>query len=345
VEYLKLIGMRFAGVPRVVSGAKDRKTYILLPVNIELGTSNKVFQAFNDVLWASSTIKMDILAAFRYAQTFLRQWSEGQLDHRKLRRGGQPDNYVQGLAVTFYKDMGSAHAVLNQSTIGLPRWVDTVETKAQAQKFLELLEEHERVVINGLDEKRGLEYDLLRTYRDFLSDRDLRHFFEFTAAYSSHLTHKIENREYVSQFTTTNLEVLIMTQDKSLKPILESEGFQNVAAAIRQSTVNPQRAKIGGNRVYDIRYGLGNDLKRKANYNDEFIQTLTDFMHSYNQENVQIEESYKGNPTFRRRQLTTADIAEIIGLIDEYGAKTIGNMLVAFGYARVPREVDDPVTE
>jgi hypothetical protein len=90
---------------------------------------------------------------------------------------------------------------------------------------------------------------------------------------------------------------------------------------------------------------LGNDLKRKANYNDEFIQTLTDFMHSYNQENVQIEESYKGNPPFRRRQLTTADIAEIIGLIDEYGAKTIGNMLVAFGYARVPREVDDPVTE
>ena len=340
LEYLKLIGMRFAGLPRVVSGAKDRKTYTLLPVNIELGTSNQVFHAFNDALWANSAIKMDVLAAFRYAQVFLRQWSAGQLDHRKLRRGGQPDNYVQGLAVTFYKDMGSAHAVLNQSTIGLPRWVDTVETKADAQKFLEMLEEHERV-INGLDEKRGLEYDLLRTYRDFLSDRDLRHFFEFTAAYSSHLTHKIENREYVSQFTTTNLEVLIMSQDKSLRPILENEGFQNVATAIRQSTVNPQRAKVSGNRVYDIRYGLGNDLKRKANYNDEFIQTLTDFMHSYNQENVQIEESYKGNPPFRRRQLTTTDIAEIITLVDEYGAKTIGNMLVAFGYARIPREADD----
>ncbi|MCB0212823.1 MAG: hypothetical protein KDJ52_26000, partial [Anaerolineae bacterium] len=114
MEYLKLIGMRFAGLPRVVSGAKDRKTYILLPVNIELSTSNKVFQAFNDGLWASSAIKMDILAAFRYAQIFLRQWSAGQLDHRKLRQGGQPGNYVQGLAVTFYKDMGSAHAVLNQ---------------------------------------------------------------------------------------------------------------------------------------------------------------------------------------------------------------------------------------
>jgi hypothetical protein len=344
LEYLKLIGMRYAGLPRVVSGAKDRKTYILLPVNIELGTSNKVFQAFNDALWANSAIKMDILAAFRYAQVFLRQWSAGQLDQRKLRRGGQPNNYVQGLAVTFYKDMGSAHAVLNQSVIGLPRWVDTVETKAEAQTFLEMLEEHERV-ITGLDEKRGLEYDLLRTYRDFLSDRNLRHFFEFTAAYSSHLTHKIENKEFVNQFTITHLEVLIMSQDKSLRPILENEGFQNVAAAIRQSTVNAQRAKIRGKRVYDIRYGLGNDFKRKANYNAEFIQILTDFMHSYNQENVQIEESYKGNPPFRRKQLTTSDITEIVNLIDEYGAKTIGNMLVAFGYARVPREADEPATD
>lgn len=344
LEYLKLIGMRCAGIPRVVRGAKDRKTYVLLPVNIELGTNNKVFQEFNDTLWANSAIKMDILAAFRYAQVFLRQWSAGQLDARKVRRGGQPGNYVQGLAVTFYKDMGSAHAVLNQSTIGLPRWVDAVDTKEDAQIFLNMLVEHERI-ISALDEKRGLEYDLLQTYRDFLSDRSLRHFFEFTAAYSSHLTHKIENKEYVNQFTTTNLEVLIMSQDKSLRPILENEGFQNVATAIRQSTVNPQRAKISGKRVYDIRYGLGNDLKRKANYNDDFIQILTDFMHSYNQENVQIEESYKGQPPFRRKQLTTADITEIVSLIDEYGAKTIGNMLVAFGYARVPREADDAATE
>jgi hypothetical protein len=60
---------------------------------------------------------------------------------------------------------------------------------------------------------------------------------------------------------------------------------------------------------------------------------------------VQIEESYKGNPHFRRKQLTTSDITEIVNLIDEYGAKTIGNMLVAFGYARVPREADEPATD
>lgn len=136
-----------------------------------------------------------------------------------------------------------------------------------------------------------------------------------------------------------------MSQNKQLQVILENEGFQNVANAIRQSTVNAQRAKISGKRVYDIRYGLGNDLKRKANYNDDFVQVLTDFMHSYNQENVQIEESYKGSPPYRRKQLTTNDIADIVALIDQYGAKTIGNMLVAFGYARVPRETEDHTTD
>jgi hypothetical protein len=346
LEYLKLIGMREAGLPRVISGVKDRKTYVLLPVNIKINTSQRVFQAFNEALWPNSAVKMDILAAFRYAEVFLRQWEAGQIDDRRIRRlGGQPGNYVQGLAVTFYKDMGSAHAVLNQSTIGIPRWVDKVETKADSQQFLNMLDEHERV-LRPLDEKRGLDYALLCNYRDFLSDRDLRHFFEFTAAYSSYLTNKLDNREYVNQFTTTNLEVLIMAQDKKLKPILESEGFQNVAAAIRQSTVNPQRAKASGRQaVYDIRYGLGNDLKRKANYDEEFVQTLTDFMHSYNQENVQIEESYRGNPPFRRKQLTTEDINQVVALVDEYGAKTVGNMLVAFGYARVPRDAEDVTSE
>jgi hypothetical protein len=338
VEYLKLIGMRHAGLPRVVSGAKDRKTYVLLPVNIALNTSNRVFELFNQALWPSSAVKMDILAALRYARVFLEQWQDGQLDRLDAMFGGQPDDHVSGLAVAFYKDMGSAHAVLNQSTIGLPRWVDKVETKDEAQRFLEMLDEHE-LVLRPLDEKRGLEYELLQTYRDFLSTRDLRHFFEFTAAYSSHLSSKIEHKEPIKQFTTNNLEVLIMTQNKKLKPILESEGFQNVAYAIRQSTVIPQRAKASGKeRVYDIRYGLGNDLKRKANYNEEFVQALTDFMHSYNQENAQVEENYKGNPPYRRKQLTTTDIDEVVALIDEHNAKTVGNMLVAFGYARAPRE-------
>lgn len=130
-----------------------------------------------------------------------------------------------------------------------------------------------------------------------------------------------------------------MGHDHKLKPILDTPGFQHIATAIRRSTVTPQYFKSKGqSRVYDIRYGLGTDLLRKAAYPDRFIQALSEFMHAYNQENAQINERYDGKPPVRRSNITTDDIAQVVALIDEYGAQTVGNLLVAFGYARESRE-------
>ena len=91
----------------------------------------------------------------------------------------------------------------------------------------------------------------------------------------------------------------------------------------------------------DVRYGLGTDLMRKAAYPDRFIQALAEFMFAYNQENAQIHERYKGNPPVRRANITTDDIAQVTKLIDDYDAQTVGNLLVAYGYAREPREPEE----
>lgn len=338
LEYLKYVGLYHAGLPRVVRGSKDRKTYVLQPVNITLDTNDTVFNAFHDVMWADTAVKMDILASLRYTQTFLRQWRAGQLTERQARRGGQPGDYVSGLAVVFYKDLGSAHAVLNQSVIDLPRWMREVTTDEQAQAYIDLLEEHERVV-RALDEGRSEAHELLRTYRDFLSGHDLHDFFAFTAGYSSYLISRMERRQPARQFTTSNLEVLIMGHDDKLKPILESEGFRHVADAIRRSTVLPQFFKARNNKgPYTVRYGLGAELLRQAAYPDKFVQRLSEFMHDYNRETAQVDERYKGQPPVRRSQITTADIEQLVELIDSYGSQTVANLLVAFGYARESRE-------
>ncbi len=347
IEWLKVIGMTKAGLPRIVSKAKDRKTYVLIPKNINLGTNKKVFNTFRHQFWANSAVKMDIMASLHYTHIFLEQWRDGQLDEIDIEFGLQPGDYVQGLAVAFYKDMGSAFALMNQSVINLPNWLKEVNSKDEVNLFLAMLDEHEKV-IQGLKEERGQEYELLRTYRDFLSSGDLQDFFEFTGSYSSYLTNKIEKQEYVSQFSVSNLEALMKDkkiQDMPLSPILATGGFKNVARAIRQSTVNAQWAKIHNERLYDIRYGLGNELKRKANYSAELVQTLSDFMHSYNQENVQMAERYKGDPPRHRAQITTHDIAEVVALIDNYGAKTVANLLVAFGYAKDSKENSSNETE
>jgi len=344
LEFLKFWGMRKAGVPRVVqtsrpSGPRDRKTYVLCPHNVTLDTLGKVYQPFNRTLWANTAVKMDVLAALRYTGTFLDQWLAGQL--ADARWGEQPGDHVAGMAMAFYKDMGSAVAVLNLSDICLPRWM-RVETPEQGRVYRAMIEEH-RQVVDSLSEDRAEEYRLLQFYRDFLSSRDLTAFFAFTAGYAGLTMSRMERGNWAPYFTTINLEVLMMEHEKKFTPILENPGFQHVAAAIRRGTVIPQffKVKKKGRGPYNIRYGLGTDLLRQSAYPDRFIQALSEFLHDYNRETTQVFERYKGNPPVRRARVTTDDIQQVVELIDEYGSKTVANLLVAFGYAREQRANQD----
>jgi hypothetical protein len=233
--------------------------------------------------------------------------------------------------------LGSASSVLNLAEIGVPQWM-TINTPEQARAYRALLEEHRRVV-DSLDEGHGDAYRLLQLYRDFVSGRILDPFFEFNAGYASLTMSRMERGQWAPRFSTHHLEVLIMTTDEKLTPILENAGFQNVAAAIRRSTVIPQYFKGRGDKgPYAIRYGLGNDLLRRAAYPEQFVQALGEFLHEYNRETAQIHERYKGNPPVRRATVTTEDIRQVVELIDTYGSETVANLLVAFGYAREPRD-------
>jgi hypothetical protein len=286
-------------------------------------------------MWANTAVKMDVLAALRYTDTFLEQWLSGQLVDPYLEE--QPGDHISGMAVAFYKNMGRASSVLNLSRIALPAWM-TVETEEQGRAYQALIEEH-RQVISSLNEGQTDEYRLLQFYRDFLSGRDLTAFYDFTAGYAGLTMSRTRRGQWVPRFTTTKLEVLIMGHNDKLSPILESEGFQNIAAAIRRSTIIPQGFKARGNKgPYNVRYNLGAKLLRQAAYPDQFIQTLSDFLHDYNRETLQIYERYDGDPPVRRAQVTTDDIQQVVALIDEHGSETVANLLVAFGYAREPRE-------
>jgi hypothetical protein len=345
LEYFKFWGMRLAGLPRFVRGGGDRKTYVLCPRNVTLETLGRVYRPFNAVLWPNTAIKMDVLAALRYTDVFLEQWLAGQLPDTPF-ESAQPGDHVSGLAVAFYKDMGNASTVLNLAEIGIPQWM-AVDTQAHAHTYRALLEE-QRQIVSSLDEDRGDQYRLLQRYRDFLSGRTLQPFFAFVASYANLTMSRMERGQWAPRFTTDHLEVLIMATEEKLTPILENEGFRNIAAAIRKSTVIPQYFKARNKKgPYDIRYGLGNDLLRRAAYPEQFIQALSDFLHEYNRETAQIHERYKGQPPVRRATVTTDDIAQVVALIDTYGSPTVANLLVAFGYAREPREPEasDPTED
>jgi len=336
LEYLKAVGMYHCAVPRRVQGTDDRKTYALAPVNMRLAANDKVLEKFQEALWNDTAVKMDILAALRYTQCFL-EWCEAARGQDLLAEllGQGPENFVAGMYVAYYKRLGQASAVMNLSFIELPRWM-RIESPADVHTYKEVIEEHENIIRN-IDEERG-GYDLLVYYRDFLSGGKWEAFFDFTAAYSQFLMRELDRERYwVKPFTTKSLEVLIMKSNEPLAPILETPGFRNIAEAIRRSTIIPQY-RGRGESEYDIRYGLGQDLKRKALYNDEFIAALSEFMQSYNAENARVYE--KTGKQYRKNILTT-DVEDVVRLVDKYGATTVGNLLIAFGYAREPKEEEE----
>ena len=91
-----------------------------------------------------------------------------------------------------------------------------------------------------------------------------------------------------------------------------------------------------------MRYGLAANFKRKATVRDELIAVLSDFMQSYNQENAQKLENTGQQ---MRRDLRTTDIEEVVRLVDTYGSDVVANLLIAYGYAREPREAESGSAE
>ena len=341
LEWLKAVGFYHAALTKQLRGIKDRKTYVLAPTEIDLGESDKIMRAFQGrMARAETAIRSDVLASIRYTQALLEftRQREGASLKARLFKHRRPSRVVSGFYSAFYKSLGQSIATMNLSFINLPGWV-RVEGEGDVEDTLNVLDEHEAVV-RQFDESHGDAYNLLLLYRDFLSGNDLRPFFEFTTAYSGYFISQKERRGgYVPQFTTTNLRRLIMNSEPRLSKILETTGFQNIAYAIRQATVTAQYRKQQGDRRYDVRYGLGQQLARKAAYPNEFIAELADFLAKYNAENAQVME--KNRPGPYRRSIRTSDIDDIVALIDEFGdSRLICSLLVAYGYARVPREDD-----
>lgn len=353
LEYLKFWGARLAMVPRIVSGSKDRKSYVLEPYNLTTRTANPLFEQFQRVMWPSTHIKMDILAVLRWMRVFLQGRMSGGERVARL-RGQQPSDFVRGLWVVSYKDLGKAHGVINVSLLRLPCWMRNVEDEQDTLRYLELVEE-QRHVVESLDEKKSNAYDLLRVYRDFMSGANIHAFFRFCAGYSSQLLKMMNERRsqhvHPPQFSTRNLEELFMAHEQAdcFGLIINDAGFQSVAKAIRQSTVNAQYQQAKQKRVYEVRYGLGARLWQKSRYRDELVQELTRFMFQYNQENARLAERINSrlqSSTSKtekkqlvkpfRHDISTSDIQSLMNLIDnpKNRPETIAGLLVSYGYAK-----------
>ena len=343
LEFLKAVGFYRAGFTRLLKGSKDRKTYVVAPHKISLQSHAHIMANFRaKMLFGETATRSDVLSALRYAGAFLDycQADEGQDLYAQLMGGGSPRDAVQGFYVAFYKNLGNSAATLNLSFINTPGWMRLFTTE-DVISYRGVLSEHE-LVVGPLDESHSDAFQLLSDYRDFIASDNLAPFFRFCTGYSSYLISQKERGKYAPQFTVENLRRLFMSAEPMLSTILDPEqhpGFQSIAYAIRQSTVVAQYRKKEGDRRYDVRYGLGQDLARKSRYRTEFITALSDFLQRYNAENAQVMET-RGGPY--RKSVKTSDIDDIVALVDEYGSELICNLLIAYGYARTGQGREEP---
>lgn len=347
LEWLKAVGFYHSAFTARLKGADDRKTYVPAVGQASLDARREIQNTFRSKMrFADTAVRSDIFTITRFLKAFIERMEAAQRrtageQERALltlmQQGQRPANFVRGFHAVFYKSLGTAAATMNIAFLNTPGWIE-IRGSEDVAIYRTILEEHERI-IEQFAENKGEELELLQRYRDFIVANNLDPFFEFTTAYSSWIISQGEKKGGYPprRLDAANLRRLIMSHEPQLSPILESEGFQNVAYAIRQSTVTAQYRKAQGDRRYDVRYGLGRDLVRQSQYPTEFIAALSDFLHNYNAENAQVMENRSGP---YRRSIQTSDIEEITRLIDEYGSDLVAKLLVAFGYARVPRQAD-----
>ena len=340
-EFLKTIGLWHCLAPRQTRDTNDWKAYVLAPLRLSWQAHHEAFARFNRYLWRErgnqTALKSDITSLLLFVRAWLDYVEAAWRDEEDFDIPAAPERVVAGFHVAQFKLLSrNAYTMVNLSFLSLPAWSGDLCTRDDVVALQEIIDEHLEVV-RGIDEGHSDGFDLLRRYRDFVSSGNWEAFFDFAAGYSHEILRRLnEGARYVPTFTTSRLRRLMMTNRKNLTPIVENSGFQNVAYAIRHATIVPQTRKANGQEnLYEVRYGLGAELKRKGTVRDEFVAALTDFIQSYNQENVQKLES-RGQQM--RRDVRTTDIAEVVRLIDEYGSEVVANLLIAYGYAREPRE-------
>ena len=373
LEYLKAAGLFVAAAPRAFTDEKMRKTYVLAPLNITLADHKDIFkQHFEPTFYGMSVspIKADILASLQYAGAYLSFCREARREERET-PDLNPRKSVKGFYVATYVLLSkNSYTMINLSFLGLPPWLHRVETLEDVVAAQGVIDEHEKL-IRPLEEQFQEGSELLSAYRDFLTGSRMDAFFDFCAGYGEYVVHTLLTSPRVKQYSVASLDEIFrritmteqdgasLDQGIGSKDDLtefsfssgEHPGFHHIASAIRWSTTIPQRQSANyksGQRaekpLYTVRYGLGHNLRRKANSADEFMEALTEFVHDYNAETDQIyentSEERKQDPlnyprTHYRRQVLRSDLDDVLVLVKEHGPTLVCKMLVAYGYAAV----------
>ncbi|HHY73714.1 MAG TPA: hypothetical protein GX497_10950 [Bacillus bacterium] len=239
-----------------------------------------------------------------------------------------PKTIISGISGAYFKSLGSGRVLINNSFISFPDWFP-INNEKDADLWLNVTQDHKNV-LERLDETKNEEMQLLNTYRDFLSSSEWKKFFEYLASYAGLYLNQKERKKYFAQHNFEILKGVCQRVGQMYKEIITNKGFQEIAKAMREATVNEQYRKSQGKQQYEIHYGLFQEIKRKAKFEDQVISVINDFISEYNRETARKMEQKGAN--YKGRLLVSLDsFNDFVSLFGQFPKRheTIALMLVA----------------
>lgn len=300
----------------------------------------KLLSKLKKYLKGNTPIKIDILNLLLMTEVFIQY--RGNLGIRSVKE------VVSGLHTVYQKDMGQNKAVINIGYMQIPDFIYLKDADYD-REWLDILQE-QRAIVGGITEKgEGIEGLVL--YRNFLSASDVYSFFKFSFWYAGYAFSQSFKR-YVRLFS---IETLIKfhtnmdTHELNLSEIISNKGFLAVAKAIRQSTVMLQYLPKE-KRIYDIRYGIAQELRNKSKSYGDLAQFIGDFVAGYNEETARVVEKRKKisentDQEKIRANVKIEELNDFYSLLDRYGNRPqlVGALLASYGFARPSSTIDKSI--
>ncbi len=334
-EWMKYRGAYLAMLP--YRNGDDFKIFVIEPAEISPGALYVLRKnILNLNLWGG--IRLDIEATLRLTEELINHSDVVQRELGKISlRGKRPNEIISGLRQAFFKSMGTAPALMNESFLPLPAWFQ-VSNIDDANIFLEIIREHigyyesgnkKAGCLSSLDEKNSNDIPILQQYRKWLTTGNIFDLLNFLSIFAIHIIYRLGRNEWVKEFTVKNLTELFI-RGYGMKEIVEDVGFLSVARGIRNCTIYAVSLK-----KREPHFGLAQKWKQKIKGGaKEFIPVLCDFVQTQNWE---VEHKLHG----KGHIISKEDIDRVITLIEKYGVELVGMLLLAYGYARAPKTEEE----
>lgn len=333
-EWMKLRALWTAMV--TYPADEDFKFCVLEPGNISAFRTKKIRDELRDLgLWGG--VRLDIEVTLRVLRLLLR--------NSEYERGGivfgnrRPNEFIRGVRVSYFKKMGMASALMNDSHFPLPSWF-AIHTKEDYSAYREIVDEPygdgagiRSGPLTGLNEKHSDEIALLQGYRRWLLTAELFDLLEFHADFAASSLQRKSTDNFSKEFDSRILTLLLtkgygMADNGIVTRIVTSQGFLNIARAIRNTTIYAVGIK-GSKR--EPQFGLAQRFKQRIKAGKaEFLQELSEFIQNQNWE---VQHRLKGAGFL----VSTSDIDEVVSLIEQAGPngyQLVGMLLLAYGFAK-----------